>query len=377
MESSHRAVISGAQRIVLKAGSNVVCREGAVNADLLQHLAEDIVSLTNAGKQVLLISSGAVATGLGRLGMGASTGQDLPVRQAAAAVGQAEVLAAYHRIFHDLKQPIAQVLITQADISDRARYLHLWNTLTTLLAQFQVVPILNENDPVLVGDTIGENDRLAALMAARLDADLLVLLSDVDGLYTANPHLDPQARLISTVEHLDANLLRNATDSVSGVGRGGARAKLEAARLAMNSGVYMVIANGRERHILSRVTSGEEVGTVFVPHPEKLQSRKRWIGYGLQPKGELVVDEGAVHALTRRGSSLLPAGIVAVHGDFRQGDPVRVVTPAGREVARGLCNYSAEEVERIRGRHTADIESLLGYRNVDEVLHRDNLVVLG
>jgi len=376
MDKSHREAIGQAQRLVVKAGSNVVTREGRVNTRLLTHLAEDITSLSHQGKQVVVISSGAVSAGLGRLGLGGA-GQDLPMRQAAAAVGQAELMAAYHRIFHRLKQPIAQLLITQADISERGRYLHLRNTLSTLLEQMRVVPILNENDPVRFGDdAIGENDRLAALIAARLDADLLVLLSDVDGLYTANPHTDPGAKLIPTVTQITADLLQAATDSVSGVGRGGASAKLDAARLAMNSGVYTVVANGGVRHALSRVICGEQVGTVFVPRAGKLRARKRWIGFALRPKGQLVVDDGAVHALTRRGSSLLPAGIVAVHGEFSQGDPVSVVSLAGREVARGLANYDSQEIERIRGCHTGDIESLLGHHHYDEVLHRDNLVVM-
>jgi len=374
MDSSHREAITRAQRIVVKAGSNVVSARGRVNTRLLTHLAEDIVSLVGQGKQVVVISSGAVSTGLGRLHLEAP--QDLPVRQAAAAIGQAEMMAAYHRIFKRLGQPIAQLLITQAEISERGRYLHLSNTLSTLLEKLQVVPILNENDPVQVGGGIGENDRLAALIAARIDADLLVLLSDVDGLYTANPHTDPEARLISTVTQISAEMLRAATDTTSQVGRGGARAKLNAARLAMNSGVYMVITNGRQRHALGGVIAGEQVGTVFVPRPAKLRARQRWIGYALPPQGQLVVDDGAVEALVRRNASLLPAGILAVQGEFRPGDAVSILSLSGREVARGLVNYSSGDVKRIRGRHTGEIEALLGHRDYDEVLHRDNLVLL-
>jgi glutamate 5-kinase len=371
-----RPALRQAKRIVVKLGTNVVTTaQGEINRPLLEGLAQEIVERRRAGKQILLITSGAVRTGLARLGLPGDT-EDVPTRQAAASVGQIELIAAYREIFARFDQPVAQVLLTQVDIADPRRYLHLRNTLSTLLAQ-AALPIINENDPVSIqGVAIGENDRLAALVAAKMDADLLVLLSDVDGLFTGDPRQDAAATLIDSVTSITRDIERYARESSGGFGRGGMLAKIQAAKAAMNSGVYMVIAGGTTAGALTPVLNGEAVGTLFVPRPGKLRSRKHRIGFAFTPKGRLVVDDGAREALLERGSSLLPVGIEHVSGQFRPGDVVSVVDSNSTEIARGLANYGADEVRKIRRCRTSEIEARLGHRAFDEVIHRDNLVLL-
>jgi glutamate 5-kinase len=366
-----------ARRLVVKLGTAVVTlADGEINRHLLATLAQQMSELARQGKEVVVITSGAVRVGLARLGLDPAQAS-LPVRQAAASVGQTELVAAYQEAFSASGQRIGQILVTQADLSDSRRYLHLRNALFALLHHHGVIPVMNENDPVSPkGAEIGENDRLAAAIAARIDADLLVLLSDVEGLFTADPHLDPAAQLIEEVAELTPELLRRARDSISDASRGGMKAKLEAARAAMSSGLNMVIARGDRENVLLRITRGERVGTLFVSGPSKLTGRKRWIGFALQAKGGVVVDDGAKRALVQRGSSLLPAGVSEVLGEFRQGDAVSVFDQDRNEIARGLANYSSQEVRLLRGSRTSEIESKLGRRQFDEVIHRDNLVIL-
>jgi glutamate 5-kinase len=369
-----RKPLTTARRLVIKLGSNVVAKpNGQINTALIRRLASEIAGVEAAGKEIILISSGAVRVGSARLGR-QTRPDDLPARQAAATVGQGELIAAYRSAFARHNQPIGQILLTQADIADSRRYLHLRNTLFSL-RDLGVIPILNENDPLTIrGLEIGENDRLAALVAAKVDADLVVLLSDVEGFFTCDPRQDPSAELIHEVTRLTPQLCDRAAGPAGG-GRGGMRSKLEAARAAMKSGVYLVIVRGSLPNALSRVLAGEEIGTLFVPEVEKLRSRKRWIGFALAPRGQVIVDAGARRALMERGSSLLPVGVREVLGDFRQGDAVSIVAD-GEEIARGLVNYSAEEVRAMRGCHSREIAARIGYRNFDEVIHRDNLVVL-
>jgi len=376
VEDTPRQALRSAARIVVKLGTNVVATpDGAINRAVLASLAQEIVERRRAGKQILLITSGAVRSGLARLGLPGAT-EDFPTRQAAASVGQIELIAYYREVFARFDQPVAQVLLTQADIADPRRYLHLRNTLSTLLAK-GALPIINENDPVSIeGVAIGENDRLAALVAAKMDADLLVLLSDVDGLFTGDPRSDRSAELIGSVASITRDIERVAQESVGGAGRGGMTAKIHAAKAAMNAGVYMVIARGASERPLTRILEGEAVGTLFVPRPGKLRSRKHRIGFVQTPKGRLVVDDGARRALLERGSSLLAVGIEFVSGQFRQGDVVSVVDSSEAEIARGLVNYSADDVRKIRRCRTSEIEARLGRCPFDEVIHRDNLVLL-
>jgi glutamate 5-kinase len=273
--------------------------------------------------------------------------------------------------------PVGQVLLTGQDIADRARYLNARNTLVTLL-RFRVLPVVNENDTVAVDEIkVGDNDNLSAHVAALIDADLLVVLTDVDGLYTGDPAHDPTARKIDTVEAMTADIVRLAWSHSSGTSVGGMATKLEAAQKAVASGVPMVIASGHERGVLARIVAGEPVGTYFPQRADRLAARKRWIAFAVPPQGRLTVDAGASRALTHDGKSLLPSGVIDVDGDFAAGDVVAVVAGAEpREFARGLVNFDADELRRIRGANTRDIEARLGYKSVDEVIHRDNLVIL-
>jgi glutamate 5-kinase len=376
-KDSPREALRQAKRLVIKLGSTVVTRpSGEVDEENLAALAGQIVPLVREGREVVIVTSGAIRSGRARLGLSARE-DSLPARQAAAAVGQIELMWRYREIFGRLDQPVAQILLTQAEFADFRRYLHLRNTLFHLLRDCRAIPVLNENDSVSVeGVQIGENDRLASVVAAKLDADALLALSDVPGFFSANPALDPAARLIEVITDITPEIEAAAQDSAGPVGRGGMRAKLEAARLAMTSGVTMVIASGREPDVIRRLLSGEPLGTLVVPRPAKLRSRKRWIGFAVRARGKLVVDDGACGALVERGSSLLPVGVCSVAGNFEQGDMVGVYDSQGREIARGLVNYGAEDLRRILGCHTNQIRERLGRHDFDEVIHRDNLVLL-
>lgn len=375
-----RSQLKDCSRIVIKFGSKVVTTEaGAVDEGHLAHLAEQVVELTRAGKQAVLVTSGAIRTGRHSLGI-SDQSLDLPARQAAAAVGQIELMWRYREIFGRFGQSIAQVLLTQAELSDFRRYLHLRNTLSTLLGEYHVIPVLNENDSVSAeGVQIGENDRLAAVVASRLDADLLLSLSDVAGCFSGDPNHDPEAKLIPVVREITREMEQAAHGSAAPAGRGGMRSKVESAKLAMSAGVIMVIAHGRERNVIRRIMAGEEIGTIFLPKPAKMRSRKRWIGFARVPRGKLLVDAGAAEALVSGGKSLLPVGVVGVVGDFRSGEMVSVVVEADggeREIARGLVNYGAEDLRKIQRCRSKDIVKRLGHRDFDEAIHRDNLVVL-
>ncbi len=363
-------------RLVVKVGSGLIASpEAALDAARIGQLADAVAGIVAGGREVVLVSSGAVAAGMFRLGV-TERPRSIPEKQAAAAVGQSALMWHYEQAFarHGLK--VAQVLLTQDDISDRARYLNARNTLLTLLG-FGVLPVVNENDTVAVEEIkVGDNDNLAALVAHLVDADLLVLLTDVDGLYTGNPRRDPDARKIEVVELLTEEIQRLAQDARATVSVGGMSTKLQAAQKAMASGIPMVIASGHEAGILQRLLRGEPLGTIFVPKADRLGARKRWLAFAVPPQGRLTVDAGAKRALTERGKSLLPSGVVEVEGDFQAGEVVVLATSDGKEFARGLTNYDAEELRRIRGAKTAAIEGILGYKRLDEVIHRDNLAVL-
>ncbi len=378
--SAVRSQLRDASRVVIKLGSLVVTTgDGEVDVANLSHLAEQVCELTRAGKEVVLITSGAIRSGRNQLGI-RDRSLDLPARQAAAAVGQIELMWRYREVFGRFGQPIAQVLLTQAELSNFRRYLHLRNTLTTLLCEYRVVPVLNENDSVSAeGVQIGENDRLAAVVASKLEADVLLSLSDVAGYYDGDPHHNHDAKLIAVVTDITAEMEERAAGSAGPAGRGGMRTKVESAKLAMKAGVTMVIAGGREPNVIRRIMAGDDVGTIFVPKAAKLRSRKRWIAYAAVPKGRLLVDDGAAKALVKSGKSLLPVGVLTVEGTFQAGDMVSVQVADGearREIARGLTNYGAAELRRIRGCKSKDIQKILGHRDFDEAIHRDNLVVL-
>lgn len=362
--------------MVVKVGSGLIASpERGLDATAIGALTDDLAGLTSDGKEVALVSSGAIASGAARLGL-ARRPRSIPEKQAAAAVGQSALMWHYEQAFARHGVKVAQVLLTQEDISHRSRYLNARNTLLTLL-RFRVLPIINENDTVAVEEIkVGDNDNLSALVAHLIDAELLVLLTDVDGLYTGDPRRDPAARRIETVEAVTEDLWRMVGERAGEFSVGGMLTKLEAAQKATASGIPMVIASGRESGVLRRLFKGEPVGTYFLPKGDRLAARKRWIAFAVPPQGRLTVDAGARKALTERGRSLLPSGVVEVEGEFRSGEVVALTMSDGKEFARGLVNYDAGELRRIQGAKSATIEQILGYKSFDEVIHRDNLVVL-
>jgi glutamate 5-kinase len=364
------------RRLVVKVGSGLVTTPGSgVAPERIEALAADIASIRE-GRRIVLVSSGAIASGTARLRL-PERPRSIPDKQAAAAVGQSVLMWQYEAAFGRHRVQVGQVLLTAQDISDRARYLNAKNTLLALL-KFDVLPIVNENDTVAVEEIkVGDNDNLSALVASLIDADLLVLLTDVDGLYTDDPAVNARARKLDAVESVTAEIAGLARDRADPISVGGMATKLQAARKAAAAGVPMIIANGRESGVLRRIVDGEPVGTYFAPKADRLGARKRWIAFAVPPQGWLTVDAGALEALTQRGKSLLPSGIVEVRGDFASGEVVALRGgTSSEEFARGVVNFDAAEVRKIRGAKTQEIEERLGYKSFDEVIHRDNLVIL-
>jgi glutamate 5-kinase len=365
------------RRLVVKVGTGqVTTPEAGPDRRRIGALAAALAALRAEKIDVTLVTSGAITTGMARLAL-ARRPRTVPEKQAAAAVGQSALMRHYEVAFKRHGLAVGQVLLTAQDIGDRARYLNARNTLLALL-RLGVVPIVNENDTVAVEEIkVGDNDNLSALVASLIEADLLVLLTDVDGLFTANPSVDREARKLDTVEAVTEEIARLVWAGAGAGAVGGMATKLQAAQKAAAAGVPMIIANGRTEGVLTRLLHGEPLGTYFAPKADRLAARKRWIGFAVPPQGRLTVDEGAVRALTLGGKSLLPSGVVKVEGEFAAGELVAVVGEGDdREFARGLVNFDAPELERIRGAKTREIESRLGYKSFEEVIHRDNLVVL-
>ena len=371
-----RRALSRIRRLVVKVGSGLITAPGqGPDSRRIAALAADIATVAGERREVALVTSGAIVTGMARLGLPARP-RSIPEKQAAAAVGQSALMWHYEQAFKKHGLSVGQVLLTAQDVGDRGRYLNARNTLLALL-DFGVLPIVNENDTVAVDEIkVGDNDNLAALVAHLIDADLLILLTDVDGLYTGDPRRDPSARRLDTVEAVNEDIRRLVFDAAGAVSVGGMATKLEAAQKAGASGIPMVIASGREAGVVGRLLKGEMLGTYFQPRDDRLAARKRWIGYAVRPQGRLTVDAGAKKALTERGKSLLPSGLVEVSGEFQAGEVVTLAAAESGDFARGLVNYDAAELRKIRGAKTADIERALGYKGVGEVIHRDNLVVL-
>jgi glutamate 5-kinase len=370
------AAVQSARRVVIKVGSSLVTNEGrGLDRTAIAQWAEQIAALRAAGKQVLLVSSGAIAEGMQRLGW-TRRPQEVHELQAAAAVGQMGLAQAYESCFGALGIRTAQILLTHADLADRARYLNGRSTLYTLLA-FGVVPVINENDTVVTDEIkFGDNDTLAALTANLVEADALVILTDQAGLYSADPRRDPTATLLHEVRAGDPHLEVIAGGAGSQISRGGMITKVLAAKRAARSGAHTVIASGREKDVLIRLSKGERLGTQLLASTEVLTARKQWLADHLQVKGWVLIDDGAVRALVAERKSLLPIGVIEVHGDFARGDVITCVAPDRREVARGLANYSSEQARRIARRPSAEIESVLGFVEERELIHRDNLVIL-
>jgi glutamate 5-kinase len=369
--------VAAASRLVVKVGSSLVTNEGrGLDHAAVSRWAAQIAELKRAGKDVVLVSSGAIAEGIKRLGWTARPSA-IHELQAAAAVGQMGLVQAYETAFAGFGLHTAQILLTHEDLADRRRYLNARSTLRTLLA-LGVIPIINENDTVTTDEIrVGDNDTLGALVTNLIDADALVLLTDQVGLFTADPRRDPTATLVTTARAGDPELEAMAGGAGSAIGRGGMLTKVLAAKRAARSGAATVIASGREEDVLTRLAAGETIGTSLVAETPTLAARKQWLADHVQLAGRLTLDAGAVRALKREGKSLLPIGVVAVAGEFERGEVVGCFDGEGSEVARGLVNYGALEAARILRKPSTEIEAILGYVDEPELIHRDNMVLLG
>jgi len=362
------------KRVVIKIGTSVLTKpSGVLNESTIERIVDDVAQMLKLGAEVIIVTSGAIGAGRGRLKL---QGRSIREKQALASIGQSYLMSVYEKFFRKHKRLVAQVLLTGDDLSLRERYLNARNTLLTLLSM-GVVPVVNENDTVAVDEIkFGDNDRLSALVASKVEADQLVILTDVDGLFSADPHAESKVKLIKEVEAITPEMEKSASGRGSERGTGGMITKLEAAKIATASGITMCIANGNRKEVLKKIWNGENPGTKFLPGKEKIVSRKRWIAFDTRIEGKIAVDEGAREALLRRGKSLLPSGITSVEGRFNTGACVAVVDMAGIEFARGLTSYSSDEIEKIKGKKSSQIEKTLGYKDYDEVIHRDNLVIL-
>lgn len=363
------------KRIVIKIGSNILASaEHGLNTKRLQSIVEDISNIIEKGHEVVIVSSGAVAAGLKKMGLKEKP-RDVQLKQAAAAIGQSSLVWAYEKHFASYGKKVAQVLLTRDDIASRLRYINAKNTLFTLMS-YGVIPLINENDPIAVDEIkFGDNDMLAALAAGLVEADMLIILSDVDGLYSRDPK-NKNAQIIRNVKVITPDIEKLAGSRGSAVGTGGMYSKLLAAKQAADHGIPVVIMNGRKKGLITKLLNGRKIGTYFEPKEQRLSSKKGWIAYGVRSKGAICLDAGAVKALTTMGRSLLPAGITKIEGSFEVGDYVRCVSKDGKKIAKGLTNYSSEDLKRIKGKKTSEIEKVLGYKYSDEVIHRDNLVIV-
>lgn len=365
---------SKVNRIVVKVGSSSLTHpNGKMNLALMESLVRQLADLYNSGREVILVTSGAIGIGLNKLRYQGRP-KSLPEKQAAAAVGQGILMQMYEKFFAEYGVTVGQVLLTREDFSHRHRFLNARNTIHTLL-QLGVVPIINENDTVAVDEIkLGDNDNLAALVGVLVDAQLLVLLSDVEGLYTGDPRKEPEAVLIGDVEELTREIESLAGGAGTCVGTGGMLTKIQAARVGMHCGLITIITNAGKPEVLRQIVSGQAPGTVFWPSI-KMQNKKRWIAYSSSVQGKIFVDGGAARALLKNGKSLLPSGIIKVEGEFEMGNTVSIIGPDNKEIGRGIVNYSATEVKKIKGVQTRDIEQVLGYKDYDEVVHRNNLAL--
>ena len=370
---SRKGWLKSVKRVVVKVGSGVLTAKNGLNRRLINDLTNDICDLRKKGIEVILVSSGAIASGLKKIGL-PKRPESISQQQAVAAIGQSSLMMAYERAFGRHGQKVAQILVTRDDLNNRRRYLNARNTIFTLLS-WKIVPIINENDTVVVDEIkFGDNDNLSAMVTNLTEAQLLVNLTDIDGLYDKDPRVHEDARLIKVVKTVNRDVIRYASSIPGFLGTGGMESKIRAAQKVAMRGVPTIIARGFKGGILKKIFSGHEEGTLFMPEDVGICSRKHWIAFTKSPKGEIVVDEGAGRALLERRKSLLPSGIREVRGRFSLGDSVVVMSEDERELAVGMVNYHSGDIKKIMGLRSSQIESALGFKHDDEVIHRDNLV---
>ncbi len=375
-KSIRRETLGEVRRIVVKVGSSILASvEKGLQYEVFSRLSKEISDLKREGYEIVLVSSGAIAAGMEKLGY-QTRPQAITQKQATAAVGQTRLMNIYETYFSRFQQRVAQVLLTHDDLSHRRRFLNARNTLLALL-ELGIIPIINENDTVVVEEIkFGDNDNLSALITNLVGADLLIILTDMEGLCDSDPRVNPHARCIPLVEEINADLEGIIGETKSKTSVGGMVSKIQAAKKASRFGIPTVVARGTREGVLRQILKGKEIGTLILPKGEALSSRKHWIAFIPKPKGDVIVDDGAKKAVVQRGKSLLPSGVVKIRGSFDRGDLVTCLGPRGKEFARGLVNYSATELEKIKGLRSNQIQSTLGYKYSDEVIHRDDLVVL-
>ncbi|NTW04759.1 MAG: glutamate 5-kinase [Peptococcaceae bacterium] len=368
-----RKELSVLKRIVVKIGSSSIAhKNGKPNLARLEILVKELANLRSRGVEVILVTSGAIGVGNNRLGF-LKRPQTIPEKQAAAAVGQGLLMHIYEKLFSEYGVTVGQILLTKEDFSDRRRFLNARNTLYALM-NLGVIPIINENDTVAIDEIrVGDNDTLAALVGGLADIDLLILLSDVDGLYSCDPRTNKDAGLISEVLEVNEEIEALAGGAGSCLGTGGMATKVQAAKIAVQSGFIMALANADEKEVIQKIVSGESIGTIFWPQG-KMEHKKRWIAFSSTVQGKIIIDKGASQALLFKGKSLLPSGILGVDGVFEIGNTVSVVESNDREIARGIVNYSSQDIVKIKGCQSEEIKNVLGYQDYDEVIHRNNMV---
>ena len=374
MNEKRASIFYNARRVVVKVGSNVLTEDHGLNLKAIRSISRQICRLIDGGIEIILISSGAMASGIRKVGLDKRP-DEIPKRQAIAAVGQAGLIMEYEKAFARYHKKVAQILLTGDDLNNRKRYLNARNTLCMLLS-WQVVPIINENDTVMIEEIqFGDNDNLAAMITLLMDADILVNLTDIDGLYTKDPRTSLDADFIPLVSTIGEDIKKIASDIPGALGTGGMLSKINAAKKVTAAGVPMVIANGGRPDVLKKLFSGKDVGTFFTPKKKKLKSRKCWIAFTLKPKGVIRIDDGAAAAILNRGKSLLPSGIVGVEGEFSVGAPVEFRKTDDETLGTGLVNYSSTDIRKIMGLKSSQIKNRLGHKPYDDVIHRDNLAV--
>ena len=374
MENIRQDVLAHAKRILIKVGSAVLTGVDGLDLKIIDGLVRDMSYLAHNGYSVVLVTSGAIVSGKHRMNI---TGQlkSMPEKQAAAAIGQGRLMRIYSKSFEKNSLYVAQILLTLSDVTDRQRYLNIRNTLSTLM-EWGVIPIINENDTVAVDEIkFGENDNLAAMIANIIEADLFINLTSTDGLYDCNPMVSKKAKLIPVVREFSDEIETAATDETSSSGTGGMKSKVQAAKKVTAIGIPCIIAPGKNKKILTDIMEGKEIGTLFLPMADRLNSKKYWIAFTLHPCGKLIIDDGAKKALLEKGKSLLPSGVTDVEGNFYPGDAVSCTDSEGTILAKGLVNYNSSEIRKIKGLKTSQISQALGYKDYDEIIHRDNLVV--
>jgi glutamate 5-kinase len=368
------ALLKGIKKIVIKIGSAVLTENGILHIPTIIRLAEEIAFLRKKGYQTILVSSGAIASGVGRLGLSRKP-DTIPRKQAVAAIGQGSLMHAYEEAFNSHQLLVAQILLTREDLTNRQRYLNARNTLITLL-EWGIIPIINENDTVAVDEIkFGDNDNLSALIAHLIESDLLIVLTDTEGLYDRDPREDAQARLIPVVEAVDSRVVEYTSKYSGEWGLGGMRSKILAARKVTAGGIPVIVTSGRRAGVLPEIIKGRPLGTLFLPQKQILSRKKHWIAFTLKPNGDIMIDEGAKKAVLDKGKSLLPSGVMEVRGRFGIGACVRLMDQKGQVIGKGLVNYSSSDIIKIRGLNTSQIEKKLDFKHSDEVIHRDNMVI--